>query len=195
MWCVAPVLAMLATVGEPPHAPAAPVGYVEPSEQQWLSDQGQRWRFTWLLSMHWFFSGLGAQDNGPTLATYFGVGVPVRPQRSFRQEHGFGYAFDISYRAFQGSGSHRHRIAATGLVGKRAAFFYQAAFGAALYGFRYLFEFAGPSIGGRVGLAFGRRRNVIMSIGGDLDIATRRSFVALLPVPTINLSVLTVGSL
>jgi hypothetical protein len=173
-----------------------PLGYREPPEPVWISDQGTRWRFTWLFDTHWFFSGLGEPDNGPMIGTYLGVGVPVRSRWPVRQEHGFGYAFDIAYRGFATDGSHRHRLAASGLVGKRVALFYQAAFGAAIYGFpRTFFQFAGPSIGGRVGVAFGRRRNYIMSIGGDLDIPARRYADAIIPVPCINLSLLTVGSL
>lgn len=189
------VLIVGAAAPATPRAPGARVGYVEPSERDWLSDQGQRWRFTWLITTHGFFSGLGRPDSGLSLGTYFGVGIPVRPLGTLRQEHGFGYAFDISYRAVETSGSHRHRLAATGLVGKRVALFYQSAVGVAVYGFRYIYEFAGPSVGARVGLAFGRRFNYIISIGGDLDIPTRRDVHPLLAVPSINLSLLTVGSL
>lgn len=74
MWCVAPVLALI--VGTPPTwTPPKPefrLGYVEPPPKDWISDQGTRWRFTWLLHTNWFISGLGTPDNGPMIGTYFG---------------------------------------------------------------------------------------------------------------------------
>lgn len=157
-----------------------------------------------LLSTHGFI-GLGdAPDAGGGLGGFVGAGIPAKPRPGRRTRHAFGYAGDVLFGVYDGIG-HRHRVAATGLVGsstplgrRRFAFYYLAAFGA---GIRHVRD-AGPSFGVRFGVASSKRLDYVLALGGDLDLLVthypdvrgiRRDVV--LVAPSINLSLLTFGSL
>lgn len=173
--------------GQTPEEAAAAAAHEPPP----LSRRGERWRLAWLVSTTGFISGVGWIDNGLTLGLHLGPGVPVSSSPRVREEHGFGYSLQVLYGGWAGLGF-RQRISAVGLVGRRAALFYQSSAGVLVYVHDDVP--ARPSLGGRLGVAIGRRANYILSFGGDLDIdpgAEGRSGVT----AVASLSLLTVGAL
>lgn len=190
------------SIPTPVHAPASatPTGPVASTP----IDPGERWRLAVLLSTQGFVGLREAGNVGAALGGFVGAGIPVKQRPGRRTRHAFGYAGDVSFAFADGIG-HRHRVAATGLVGSNRplfrrtfAFYYFAGFGA---GIRYVRD-AGPSFGVRVGLASSKRLDYILAFGSDLDLLVthypdargiRRDRV--LVAPSINLSLLTFGSL
>jgi hypothetical protein len=156
------------------------------------SRRGERWRATWLVTPHASLYGLGDWTVGLGVGGYAGVGVPVRGSPRLRQEHGFGFDYQITAVLFGGF-HHRFRLAGTGLVGRELALYYQ---GSAGYGGFNLVQGGprGPSVGGRLGFATGDRVDLIFAIGGDVDFLVARD-TSLGATAVLSLFLLTLGAL
>lgn len=135
-------------------------------------DDADRWRFAFTL--HTFgFAGIGTQVGlaGAGVSAYLGIGVPS-PSRVRYTRHTFGVASDLMYAFVPRSATHRHRVAASGLIGhdtsvtrRYLSLYYFAGAGAAIQG-----RNAGGSFGGRVGLGSSRDLHYIIALGIDLDL-------------------------
>ncbi len=190
-WVVGAIVYALATSPDPPAQAASEPAQVGPAERP-LSRRGEHWRLTWLLTTHGSLVGLGTWTLGVGAGGYLGAGVPVRRTPGLRQEHGFGLAYEISGVLDAGM-QMRARVAATGLVGRDGALFYQGAVGWHGYDAGRGGP-QGPSVGGKLGIAAGNRVNMIFALSGDVDFtASDRPGVAAFPV--LSLTLLAVGSL
>lgn len=161
------------------------------------TDDADRWRFAFTLHTFGFVaiaSRIGLTGAGAS--AYLGVGIP-RQSRARYERHSFGVGADLMYPLLPRSVVHRHRIAATGLVGHDTSFtrrylslYYFVGAGAAFRG-----RNAGGSIGGRVGLGSSQALHYIIALGIDLDILREHDHPASSMALIFSLSLLAFGML
>lgn len=160
----------------PPAEPATPRTYPP------LSTRGERWRGAWSVLPVGYVAWMDDPHSGVGLDVFFGVGYPVRSAPGVRVEHAVGYSGLVVFEPTFFQYFHRHRIAASGLIGDRTALYYQAGAGiVASYG-AY-----GSNAGGRLGLAIGSDFNYIMAFGAELNTYFVRGEAYVSPVLTLAL--------